>query len=97
MVGAPQPPVPNVSPIQVGDEQHGLDQTGGRVLDPSPEAVDAPALVDDGEGGAAGSAFQELGGVMDALMPGKGMCSAGAGRRDRSDRAEREEGYKLRW
>jgi hypothetical protein len=51
--------------------------------------VDAVALVDDGERRAAGPAFQELRGVMNALMPRKGMGGGGAGRRDCAEREER--------
>jgi hypothetical protein len=80
--------VPDITAVEVGDEQHRFDEAGGGILDPAPEAVDAVTLVDDRERGAAGPALQELRGVMNALMP-REMCGAGAGR---CERAEREEG-----
>jgi hypothetical protein len=50
--------------------------------------VDAVALVDDRERRAPGPAFQELAGVMNALVPGKGMGGAGAGGRNCEERQE---------
>jgi hypothetical protein len=48
-IAAAQGPPPDLGAIQVGDQEHRLDQAGGGILNAAPVAVDAAALVDHRE------------------------------------------------